>query len=1023
MRMERDLGRWSARGLVVVVGLLLLSSFVPSALASVDQYGTIVGESTSDNDLTGFLLLTAGSGSVGSASLQFHDEDGSGGYNCPSSGDCDPIYLHFGSSSSIEVRDIRLSHSSLQEGEQVETSDDDQGNSLQAIPAGGGITGFAYHDIYPDASCPSGGPPCDTNFNLGEPLYIDTDGDGQVGAGDVRIMQESSSQNSTGSSDFQMIDSSDNEVGDALRQVTSDHASAQIAMIDLNGDSAYNLGDGVFLDTNGDNQVNPGDVQLGPVGSSTSNVGTMPEVGDDFVVHDLIALGSATFAYNDADSDSVVDGDEQMYIDVSGSGTVDRFDIRIGPVSGSSPTSSGAGEQVEFDDSDLGNSLTSIASSNLVFRDNNANSQFDKDDDLYLDIGGSSSTQVESGDLRLFMGEASGSEGDRVESSDSDLGDAVSSASLPSNVFSYVDFNGGATYAINDAIYIDWDDDGIVTPGDLRISEGASPMDTFGELIDKDDNDAAYCFGFSFGSAQAGWFEKETASSVNENEGVYLDRAGDGNISVLDIRLSHSDSFSAGTFVKSGDSDQGTSLNTFGTSLPFHFYDGNGDSSYSLGTDNSDDDAVYLDVDGSASNIQINDVRITETDVFSSASPGSKVQSENDDLNLPLNSLSGHTAAAVDGDADGTFDIDDFVYLNMDASREGGLGLPNCATPADVRLSGSGGASGSTSGTSGGGGGGGGTTQTPPSISISSPSDGAIVEPGQTVSITGSANGGSDSINSVSVTADGESLTVQGTTSWSTSWTTPTMEGSYTITATVTDSGGEQRSDSHTLEVGQDSDGDGVADHNDNCPETQNADQADSDDDGVGDACADQDGDGVAEDDNCPEVANPDQADLDGDGVGDACDDDIDGDGVPNDQDAAPRDDRGSTDDDLDGVADEVDNCPGIGNPDQADMDGDGDGDKCDGDIDGDGLNNTAERTLGTDRNNADSDGDGTEDGEDNCPATENADQADADEDGIGDACDPEPNTPMDGENGSPGPGLFAAVLALTLAVALRQRD
>ncbi len=47
--------------------------------------------------------------------------------------------------------------------------------------------------------------------------------------------------------------------------------------------------------------------------------------------------------------------------------------------------------------------------------------------------------------------------------------------------------------------------------------------------------------------------------------------------------------------------------------------------------------------------------------------------------------------------------------------------------------------------------------------------------------------------------------------------------------------------------------------------------------------CADTDGDGVCDDDdNCPDDANADQADLDGDGVGDVCDPDIDGDGLPN---------------------------------------------------------------------------------------------------------------------------------------------
>lgn len=222
-----------------------------------------------------------------------------------------------------------------------------------------------------------------------------------------------------------------------------------------------------------------------------------------------------------------------------------------------------------------------------------------------------------------------------------------------------------------------------------------------------------------------------------------------------------------------------------------------------------------------------------------------------------------------------------------------------------------------------------------------------------------------------------------------------------------------------------DSDGDGINDEADNCPSVANAGQADLDGDGIGNVCDnDKDGDGVFNStgaDHCPlyfsHIAHS-CPDVDGDGWPDAdilhpehadlcpgsysetnngCPEtppgpDTDGDGLPDGQDACPLNGpnhiNGCPDTDGDGVSNVIylghdpDNCPSVPNPDQADWNNNGIGDKCE-DTDGDGFFDhedacpTQPGNLGNGCPAPDTDGDGVLDNVDNCIAIFNPGQWD----------------------------------------------
>ncbi len=125
-----------------------------------------------------------------------------------------------------------------------------------------------------------------------------------------------------------------------------------------------------------------------------------------------------------------------------------------------------------------------------------------------------------------------------------------------------------------------------------------------------------------------------------------------------------------------------------------------------------------------------------------------------------------------------------------------------------------------------------------------------------------------------------------------------------------------------------DADEDGIEDDLDNCPDTAITDQADADEDGLGDVCdPDADGDGFEYTDDCDDFdasINPDAVEV--------CDDTL----TDDDCDGLIDEEDDDADCDGDGIDNGIDNCPDEVNPGQLDTDGDSWGDVCDDDADGD---------------------------------------------------------------------------------------
>ena len=140
--------------------------------------------------------------------------------------------------------------------------------------------------------------------------------------------------------------------------------------------------------------------------------------------------------------------------------------------------------------------------------------------------------------------------------------------------------------------------------------------------------------------------------------------------------------------------------------------------------------------------------------------------------------------------------------------------------------------------------------------------------------------------------------------------------------------------------IGDDFDGDGIADIDDAFPFDSEK-TADTDGDGIADEIdPDDDGDGVPDEEDAFPKDPEEWLDTDEDGIGNNADEDDDGDGIPDEEDPFPLDPLGTVDTDRDGMPDYWEEENGFDLMDPTDADGD---------ADFDGVTNLEEYRNGTD--------------------------------------------------------------------------
>jgi len=604
-------------------------------------------------------------------------------------------------------------------------------------------------------------------------FYLDTDDNGDVDTFDIRLTSFNDNDPGTHVSD---ADSSEQETGACTDSFTSD---AQLIWQDIDNDGDLTEEDNLFIGFDG----GTGDLDAANDDSSTSGISSS-----------------------------------------------DEFWVRLQPSENKDAgtlVTSGDNDLVNFGNGNVIGETSSGGANGPIFayfdKDNSAN--YDDGDWAYFSWDSVPATSgVSTGDLPALYSVRLTHEaedfGTQVALGDDDFTPTLDQQQVR---ICRIDF-GTSDRITDDAFYLDTDDNGDVDTFDIRLTSfNDNDPGTHVSDADSSEQETGACTDSFTSDAQLIWQDIDNDGDLTEEDNLFigfdggtgdLDAANDDSstsgISSSDefwVRLQPSENKDAGTLVTSGDNDlvnfgSGNligDLDDTGTDGVLGYFDQ--DSSGSLDSD----DWVYLsstdDVD-SSDVPSLYSVRL-HGDISEASGPGTgggdtdlgvTVSSPSDgdtfepgtDIEVTGTSTAADEVTVTAGDMDLDVSGTDSWNATLEDAPEGEHTITATASDGSDEVTDS-------------------VTitveeeQPAPTVSIDSPSDGEEFTAGDDIEIAGSA----ENADSVSVSADGSTVDVTGTSTWTGTWT-DAQAGTYTITAEATGANGQTATDEVSVTVNED---------------------------------------------------------------------------------------------------------------------------------------------------------------------------------------------------------------------------